>query len=65
LNQAAARSVRDRFGSADDIHLGEDGFHMRLHGAFTKKESRTILRQYSSQVELEKRIVSETGAGGS
>jgi hypothetical protein len=28
LNQAAASSIRYSFCSADDVHLGEDGFHM-------------------------------------
>jgi hypothetical protein len=38
LNQAATRRVSDSFGSADDIHLREDAFHVRLDGAFTNKE---------------------------
>ena len=37
LNQAATCGVGDCFGAADDIELGEDAFHMRLHGAFTNK----------------------------
>jgi hypothetical protein len=28
LNQAATSSVRYSFGSADDVHLREDGFHV-------------------------------------
>src|SRR5436190_8278630 len=43
LNQAAARGIRHGFGAADDVHLREDGFHVRLHGAFTDKESRADL----------------------
>jgi hypothetical protein len=43
LNQAAAGSVGYRFGPADDVELGEDAFHVRLHGAFTNKERRPDL----------------------
>src|SRR5207237_7737419 len=38
LNQAATCCVGHRFGPADNIHLGEDAFHMRLHCALTNKE---------------------------
>ena len=37
LNQAAPRRVCDSFCAADNIHLGEDGFTMRLDSAFTNK----------------------------
>ena len=40
LNQAAARGACDSLRSADDIHLGEDRFHVRFHRAFTNKERR-------------------------
>ena len=36
-NQAAPGRVCNSFCAADDIHLGEDGFTMRLDGAFTDK----------------------------
>jgi hypothetical protein len=38
LNKAAARRISDSFGPANDIHLGEDAFHVRFHRAFTDKE---------------------------
>jgi hypothetical protein len=34
LDKAAPGSACHGFGSADDIHLGEDRFHVRFHGAF-------------------------------
>jgi hypothetical protein len=34
LNQTAACGTGDCFGAADDIHLSEDRFHVRFHGAF-------------------------------
>ena len=34
------RSVRYRFGSTDYVEFGKNAFHVRLHGAFTNKESR-------------------------
>jgi hypothetical protein len=37
LNQAAARSAGHCFGAADDVHFGEDCFHVRLHSAFADK----------------------------
>jgi hypothetical protein len=37
LNQAAPRGTSDSFGAADDIHLGEDRFYVRLNGAFADK----------------------------
>src|SRR6267142_2731145 len=43
LNQPASRSIGDRFGSTDDVELGKNAFHVRLHGAFTNKESRANL----------------------
>jgi hypothetical protein len=38
LNQSAARCSSDSFGSADDIHLRKDRFHVRFHSALTNKE---------------------------
>src|SRR6266496_2297021 len=38
LNQATARGARNSFCPTDDIHLGEDCLHMRLHSAFTDKK---------------------------
>ena len=35
LNQAASRGGGNSFSPADDVHLREYGFHVRLHGAFT------------------------------
>ena len=43
LLHCASSGVSDGFGSADDVHLGEDAFHMRLDGALTNKESRADL----------------------
>ena len=43
LNQAAAGSIRDRFSPADDVELGENAFHVRLHCALTNKEGGTDL----------------------
>ena len=40
LNQAAACGTGDGFGAADDVHLGEDGFHVGLHCAFADKQRR-------------------------
>jgi hypothetical protein len=34
LDQAAAGGTGHGFGAADDIHLGEDRFYVRFHGAF-------------------------------
>src|ERR1700736_4219546 len=38
LNQPTPCRVSDGFGPADDIHLSEDAFHVRLHCALTNKE---------------------------
>src|SRR5206468_12160890 len=43
LNQTATCCVGHSFSPADNVHLGEDGFHVRLHGALTNKESRADL----------------------
>src|SRR5205814_1304311 len=43
LNQTASHGVCHSLSSADDIHLGEDGFHVRFHCAFTNKEGRADL----------------------
>src|SRR5438034_8717512 len=43
LNQAATCRVSDRFCSANDVHLSEDGFDVRFHCALTNKESRADL----------------------
>ena len=39
LNQTAPGRVCNGFCAADDVHLGEDGFTVRLDGAFTNKQS--------------------------
>ena len=41
LNQSAACRIRDGFRSADDIHLGENAFYVRLHRALADKKGRT------------------------
>src|SRR5439155_19403019 len=54
LNQAAPSSVRYSFGSADDVHLREDGFYVRLDRALTNKERRAdffIAFSLSDQLE--------------
>ena len=38
LDQTAPGSVRHGFGAANDIHLGEDRFHVRFHGAFADEQ---------------------------
>jgi hypothetical protein len=38
LDESAPRGVGHGLGPADDVHFGEDCFHVRLHGAFTNKE---------------------------
>src|ERR1700740_72354 len=43
LNQAAAGSIRHRFGSANDVKFRENAFHVRLHRALTNKERRSDL----------------------
>src|SRR5438132_1840990 len=43
LNQAPPRRVSNGLCAADDIHLGENTFHMRLDGALTNKEGRADL----------------------
>jgi hypothetical protein len=37
LDKAAPGSACHGFGSADDIHLSEDRFHVRFHGAFANE----------------------------
>ena len=43
LNQAASCGAGDGFSAAHDVHLREDGFHVRFHSALTYKEGRTNL----------------------
>ena len=38
LDQAAPGSAGHGFGAADDVHLGEDRFHVRFHGAFADEQ---------------------------
>jgi hypothetical protein len=38
LDQTAPGSVRHGFRAANDIHLGEDRFHVRFHGAFADEQ---------------------------
>jgi hypothetical protein len=54
LNQSAARCSSDSFGSADDIHLRKDRFHVRFHSALTNKEGRAdLLVAFALPHELE------------
>src|SRR6266496_370980 len=43
LNQAATCCVSHRFSPADDVELGENAFHMRLHRALANEEGRADL----------------------
>src|SRR5947199_9304293 len=43
LNQAATCCVSHRFSPADDVELGENAFHMRLHRSLTNEEGRADL----------------------
>src|SRR5437588_412454 len=38
LNQATTCCVSNCFGPADYVQLGEDAFHVRLHGSLTNKQ---------------------------
>jgi hypothetical protein len=40
LNQAPPRGPGNRFGAADDVHLGEDGFDVGLYCAFADEKCR-------------------------
>lgn len=43
LNQTAPCGAGDGFSTADDVHLGEDAFHVRLHCALTNEKRRAYL----------------------
>lgn len=43
LNQATARRSSHRFSAAHHVHLREDGFHVRFHGAFADEQRRADL----------------------
>ena len=54
LNQAAAGGSSDGFGPADDVHLSEDGFDVRLHCAFADEKRRAdLLVAFSLSHQLE------------